>query len=800
MSDKYEDLRKIIKEELLSEGLPAYQYDSEEEQSQQVLDDEDRESLLRNSSNKDNLQLTFIEIIKKHFVGLDNPVKSLSDAILNDNELPTSEKYKIDAILKRHGLIRADKPRNAAIQNVTPESIFEDNFNRLLETEIDFVPGTKISLAGLCLLLVVTDNALKENTDLTGKERSFAKVMTYLYKHLEVNGKSIIELKKELARKPNLEISVELTNPNFDDLKKRIYSAGGFAYEIAFASLLGIDIGEEVTDSRNMNRIAPLYAYYVASLTKKGKSTSPTLRRTLKKIFDTGNNNALFENFKGAESYGNLINNLIDELKKVSKITGYVESIKNNIQQKLRSPVNYAMHKSPTGIYDIIASANNKHIKFDIKTTINDAGITEPTGKQIHKWGDETNDTLYYGIVSIIIDRINWKLPYVLQPTDINGGAVSRDAIAQDLRKLDGEDLNTVADLTYFTNSRTNRGKTIGIFKIPSSYRRNDDFKINGDNSQNLNISDIATSLNRKYRILPKSDLNRLSDKLIDAYGALIRKDQNTSKILSAPDDSAKGVTAVTWSIKANERSAIDSLALDDNEKELLKQLCVLGDFFSQLPQNNFKTLIGIKRNKVMSKGEKHYRHTIITRLIEKITSSFEQAPDNSVEREGNNDGESNNDDESQIHTVFDEEPTDEINYSEIINIFNLTDLSDEDLVENASELLSYIHKIYYTLLRADISEGNAFSALRAESCDPEGNILLERDIRLLVRRLLEEGDKKRYSGSHPEESYGWSAKEEDFMFDKPGLTTWEKDRQRVKEYLRSMGMLASKKEKKNDS
>jgi hypothetical protein len=84
-----------------------------------------------------------------------------------------------------------------------------------------------------------------------------------------------------------------------------------------------------------------------------------------------------------------------------------------------------------------------------------------------------------------------------------------------------------------------------------------------------------------------------------------------------------------------------------------------------------------------------------------------------------------------------------------------------------------------------------------SENTIAKENILTENNIRLLIRRLLEEGDKKSYSGSHPEESYGWSAKEEDFMFDKPGLTTWEKDRQRVKEYLRSMGMLASKKEKK---
>ena len=76
-------------------------------------------------------------------------------------------------------------------------------------------------------------------------------------------------------------------------------------------------------------------------------------------------------------------------------------------------------------------------------------------------------------------------------------------------------------------------------------------------------------------------------------------------------------------------------------------------------------------------------------------------------------------------------------------------------------------------------------------------SVISETLLRNIIKSLLQEADKKSYSGSHPEESYGWSAKEEHFMFDMPGLTTWEEDRQRVKEYLRSMGMLAPKKEKK---
>ena len=55
--------------------------------------------------------------------------------------------------------------------------------------------------------------------------------------------------------------------------------------------------------------------------------------------------------------------------------------------------------------------------------------------------------------------------------------------------------------------------------------------------------------------------------------------------------------------------------------------------------------------------------------------------------------------------------------------------------------------------------------------------------------RLLSES-KKKYAGSHPDESYReWHDLETDW-FDKKGLTTWDKDRQVTKDYLKDIGLL----------
>lgn len=779
MSDKYEDLRKIIQEELLSEDLLKEKLLKEMFGGQaSTLDGSDFTIDLHSEIQK-FLNAIKPENLKKISSEMFDKIKS---AIASNDVKPEEVAEEINAQL--------DGNAKVDVLELSPEAIFEDNFNRLLETEIDFAPGTKISLAGLCLLLVVTDNSLKESKSLESSHTTFRRVMSYLYKYLNVNGNNIEELQTEATRRHNLQYSVKITNPNFDDLKNNIYSAGGFAYEIAFASLLRINIESQVNKPENMNRIAPLYAYYIASLDTNGKSTTETLRKTLEEIFKSGNNVPLFEAFKGVNSYDNLIKDLIEALS-ILKITNYVDDIQKNIQSVLDGQVTYKMHPSPTGIFDIIASNSTNHIKFDIKTTINVEGIAEPTGRQVHRWKDETKDTLYYGIVSIIIDRIKWNLPYVLHPTGINGGAVSHNAIARDLAQLTREELDSGVSLTYFPNSIKSPGKTIGIFKIPSDNRSFSDFPLNGNNTgESLSISDIATLLDDQGKILSKSNIKQLSSKMIELYSEILKKYPSLNDILIQK----KGA----WRISSDNNKIARLDRLNHDIKKFLTLLINLGDFLQvnnkiiftrQTPKNqpNIKGIfLDQKSINMLKVNEQNYGHKVIDNIVAAITKYFENDSTSNAE------GESNQEDEGEVQSILASKPDDSQLYTSIINtVFPNANTNKVKHVEIANTLINYVHKIYYLIFHE--AKDSIFMSIRQESYNTKGNILLERDIRLLVRRLLEEGDKKSYSGSHPEESYGWSAKEEDFMFDKPGLTTWEEDRKWVKQYLKSMGLLAKK-------
>ena len=230
--------------------------------------------------------------------------------------------------------------------------------------------------------------------------------------------------------------------------------------------------------------------------------------------------------------------------------------------------------------------------------------------------------------------------------------------------------------------------------------------------------------------------------------------------------------------------------------KTFLSLLIKLGDFLidnrndifskKRIRSNNSTEdiFINVKIFNALKIGNKQYTHTSIQNVVKSITKYFES------ESQPNSEGESNLEDEAETQSILSVNPYNVTSYGEIAsNVFFNSE--NKRHIEIANTLIGYVHKIYYLLFES--ATDNTLTSIR-DSYNVKGNVLLEKDIRLLVRKLLQEADKKSYRGSHPEESYGWSAKEEDFMFDKPGLTTWEEDRKRVKEYLRSMGILAKDK------
>ena len=59
---------------------------------------------------------------------------------------------------------------------------------------------------------------------------------------------------------------------------------------------------------------------------------------------------------------------------------------------------------------------------------------------------------------------------------------------------------------------------------------------------------------------------------------------------------------------------------------------------------------------------------------------------------------------------------------------------------------------------------------------------------RLMIESLKQ---KRKYSGSHPDETYRYGWPEfDDAWFDADGKTTWDEDREWTKQYLKSIGLL----------
>ena len=87
-------------------------------------------------------------------------------------------------------------------------------------------------------------------------------------------------------------------------------------------------------------------------------------------------------------------------------------------------------------------------------------------------------------------------------------------------------------------------------------------------------------------------------------------------------------------------------------------------------------------------------------------------------------------------------------------------------------------------------SKEKANAAVRARWANESDLSFIAESIYL---RLLSEisSNKRKYSGSHPEESYQleWSDFDEEWL-DAKGLTTWDEDRETTKKYFKSMGLM----------
>lgn len=78
----------------------------------------------------------------------------------------------------------------------------------------------------------------------------------------------------------------------------------------------------------------------------------------------------------------------------------------------------------------------------------------------------------------------------------------------------------------------------------------------------------------------------------------------------------------------------------------------------------------------------------------------------------------------------------------------------------------------------------NAVRARHANEAEITPDIL-----EMIYERILLEykGKKRKFNGSHPDESYQPFDEE---WFDKKGMTTWDEDRETTKQYLKDMGLL----------
>lgn len=707
MSDKYEDLRKIIKEELLSEEVDGFgrpmpaivrtvQRQSMTEAVQEIIQ---------------NFLKTKISLFPNRDVSISQLIYLVIGVgkTLNENKLTNN--------------------------NILNEDLDEK------QREVDTSQINEFDSERIRMLLAVIRSTFGVSEDT----------------NIVINNNEVL---KEVLAKTSIQIKNTYQNNTW--FQKQVSSNAGFVFEKAIYQII---VDDDVTlelDQAYFNRVLPLLLFN--HFRESDDSTNNLITflndRSTRDLFDK-----IEENIERDKN--RYLKKLLDDTRiLLNPFATKIQSLKQQIKKLffrsgIREEPVYKLASNNTDTYDIFAKAGDKLVHFDIKAT--QQAETTPTKTSIQEYINE-ND-LAYGIINIRTAE-DFTSPILLKANHVVGSFYTLNHI-----------LSNFNDICPVEGDKRN-----GRIKIGPLVNLDDNSLIKNDSSEaKINIEDIKEYDYKIYSKLPEF-LKRLSN-----IG------NNIKQVLEKRN---------LW--------AANKTVFNNNKN-------CLGIFyrFDHIKINNIDETIKILDAKGLSKFKSFFQ------VINNIARFHLQESD--FTEDNNTSGLIVKDKNKNIENRFIKISVIKDLCKQKLNVHQADESDKIDLLSSSPDnfkrafkkagqplgKLDYeLYKLYYTIMydwdtlkkRAARDHESLISVMNGiinENTNAKENILTENNIRLLVRRLLEEGDKKSYSGSHPEESYGWSAKEEDFMFDKPGLTTWEKDRQRVKEYLRSMGMLASKKEKK---
>jgi hypothetical protein len=728
MSDKYEDLRKIIQEELLSEEVDGFG-----RPMPAIVRTVQRQSM---SEAVQEIIQNFLKTKVSLFPNRDVSISQLIYLVI--------------------GVVKSLNENKLANNNILNEDLDEKQY-KVDPSQINEFDSERIQM-----LLTVIRSTFGVDQDL----------------NITINSnKDLIKVLGEAAN------TIKDTYQNNAWFQKQISSNAGFVFEKAIYQII---VDDDVTlelDQAYFNRVLPLLLF--------NHFRGPDdITGNFIELLSNPSTNDLFkkieENIENRKNF--YLKKLLDDTRSLlSDFTTQIQNLKGQIKNLFynsgiqEEPV-YKLASNNTDTYDIFAKAGNKLVHFDIKATKQPE--TTPTKTSIQEYINE-ND-LAYGIINIRTVE-DFTSPILLKADDVVGSFYTLNHILSNFNEI----------------CPVEGDKRIGRIKIDGLVDLDDNNLIKNDSSEAKVSIDVIKKYDYKiYSKLPAflKDLNNIGDNIkktlekrnlwADGKGKPSSNNSNSFKKVTFRDKTnCLGITYRQDFIRVGDFVKIKSILSKNDLTQFTKFFEIINKIANiKLSEEDYHT-DPFRSNRYPEREDK-------PGLIVKVNGKDYRFIKISVIKDlcGQR---------LNIHQADE---------SDKIDLLSSSPHNFKDSFKSSGATLSLLdyelYKLYYTIMydwdtlkkRATREHESLISVMNgiiSENTIAKENILTENNIRLLVRRLLEEGDKKSYSGSHPEESYGWSAKEEDFMFDKPGLTTWEKDRQRVKEYLRSMGMLASKKEKK---